>query len=165
MSAIDSVLKNIALTAFAAQTLDGETWNGMAVWCNEQVQQGKAYREIQHALREVEAEMKKMYETTVMPAAWRSAKSVALQAIAHNIPFVEKGKAHGKSAVEEAIRNSKLTARAMHAGISPVYAELQALEKARVLLERQQARDGSKYNSLLMAEVHNMMSFLPTIGT
>ena len=95
-------LKNVAVSAFASQTLENETWNGMVEWAVEQTKQGVEVSNLRTQIKDVELEMKKMYDTTTMPSAWRSAKSVLLKAIGLNVPVIDiVGKPLGKSAVEQ----------------------------------------------------------------
>jgi hypothetical protein len=96
------VLKNVAVNAFASQTLENETWNGMVEWAVEEEKQGKTVLDMKTEIHYVEADMKKMYDVSAMPSAWRSAKSVMLKAVRLGCPLLaSNGKPLGKSAVEE----------------------------------------------------------------
>ena len=132
-----SVLKNVAVNAFASQTLENETWNGMVQWASEEMKQGKDIPNLRTQIKEVEAEMKKMYDTTAMPSAWRSAKSVLLKAMYLGVPMLDtSGKTLGKSAVEAQNRITLIVTKAASAASSfniPTSKYIYAAHKAEVL--------------------------------
>lgn len=94
------VLKNVAVTAFACQALEGQTWNELSTWANMELENGLTYNIIVSRITDVEKEMKKQYNVTSMPSSWRSAKAVLLKALRLDVKLFENGFAIGKTAVE-----------------------------------------------------------------
>lgn len=105
---MNAALKSVAVTAFAAQTLEGETWQGMCRWVCDAIANSKGTSFMRAQMKEVEKQMKVDYDVTAMPAAWRSAKAVVLAAIAENLPLTSGTAVLGKTAVETAIKAARL---------------------------------------------------------
>jgi len=105
---INSVLKNVALNAFATQTLENETWEGMVNWATTELANGKSLAMLRAEARHVEKEMKAAYDVTAMPTSWRSAKSVVFKAIEQGVSLTEAGKVKGKTATEIATKAARL---------------------------------------------------------
>jgi len=98
---VNPALKNVAVTAFAAQTLEGETWQGMCRWACDAAANEKDAVYMRNEMKAVEKQMKADYDVTTMPSAWRSAKSVVLAAVALNLALVKGAAVIGKTEVEQ----------------------------------------------------------------
>ena len=106
---MNAALKSVAVSAFAAQTLEGETWQGMCKWACEAVKNGQTVAQMKKDIKVVEAQMKKDYDVTAMPSAWRSAKSVVLAATEEGIELMVGGAVRGKTDVELHIKAMRIT--------------------------------------------------------
>lgn len=113
---MNAALKNVAVSAFASQTLENETWEGLVRWVAEELQQGKQLSDLKAEITTTEKEMKALYDTSVMPAAWRSAKSVVLKAVRLDVTLLKMGKPVGKSSVEAECKIAQ-TLRAISASV------------------------------------------------
>lgn len=109
----NAVLKNVAVSSFASQTLANETYEGMVRWALEELKQGHDIHEMNRQIKEIEKEMKALYEAGAMPSAWRSAKSVVMTAVGMSIPLTEEGKVRGKTDLETRIKVHRATANAV----------------------------------------------------
>ena len=100
-------LKDIAVSAFASDALATETWSDMVKFCVKWIETS-TFETLCAALTECEEQMKAEYDTKVMPPAWRSAKSVVLNALAEEIGLIDGAIVRGKTAVEKDIKNKRL---------------------------------------------------------
>lgn len=105
---MNAALKSVAVTAFAAQTLEGETWQGMCRYAVDAVANGKNATAMREEMRAVEKQMKADYDVTAMPAAWRSAKAVVLAAVTVGVALTAGSAVLGKTAVETAIKAARI---------------------------------------------------------
>ena len=116
---MNPALKNVAVTAFAAQTLEGETWQGMCRWACDAAANEKDAVYMRNEMKAVEKQMKADYDVTTMPSAWRSAKSVVLAAVALNLALVKGAAVIGKTEVEANIKAARI-ARGLLKGVDCV---------------------------------------------
>lgn len=109
---MSTALKSVAVTAFAAQTLEGETWQGMCRWAVNAIANGKTITSMYEEMSVVERQMKADYDVSAMPSAWRSAKSVVLGAVREDIILIQAGKVVGKTEIETQIKVKRIAADA-----------------------------------------------------
>lgn len=100
-------LKDIALSAFASDQLATETWSDLVVYCVGRVKEGVGLPALIAELAVCEKEMKAQYDVPNMPAAWRSAKSVVLAALAEELGLMDGEIVRGKTQVEKDIREAR----------------------------------------------------------
>lgn len=121
-------LKNIAVTAFAAQSLEGDTWQSMCRWVCDAVRNGQSVADIRKEMKIVETQMKADYNVSAMPSAWRSAKSVVLSAVKEGVSLLSGTLINGKTDVETQIKAQRLS-RITDSGYTPVKAYLAQAHK------------------------------------
>ena len=140
------LLRNVAVTAFASEALEAETWQKMAALVAKDVNDGVDFVAIESSLKEIEREMKQKYDVASMPAAWRSAKSVCLSALAKEVGLLTlEGEAKGKTQVEREIKS----AACLSLIPDPVHAYLQRFDEAyrawNILTESERSRVAPAY--------------------
>jgi hypothetical protein len=85
----------------------GTAWNKLALWVYKRHIAGSTVNDISIDLALIEQEVKEEYEIDALPAAWRSAKSVALKACAKGIALVDgAGEPLGKTAIEKQCKDA-----------------------------------------------------------
>ena len=147
-------LRDVAISAFATQALESETYANMALWFQERRAASTSVGEIARSLKDVENEMKKTYSVTAMPAAWRSSKSVLCKALQLGVPIVDDtGKALGKTDVEKRCK-AEVAATKLSDPTDPADEDLTgdaiaAIKVAFIALDRQQAKHGDTENKRL----------------
>lgn len=128
---MNSALKNVAVTAFASEALEGETWEGMCRYAVEAIKNGGTHFTIRIEMKAVEKQMKADYDVTAMPSAWRSAKSVVLGAVAEAVDLMKGSAVLGKTDVETRIKAARISA-----GKAPAYTYLNEYMKVAKLAEK-----------------------------
>ena len=102
-----SITEAIVSYAVSAKA-DNSAWNKLVVEVSTMYSQSYDLDILKHQLKEAEATYKAEYNESQLPAAYRSAKSVALNAIQWGVVLRnDEGNAIGKSAVEAAIKAAK----------------------------------------------------------
>lgn len=102
-----SNLYDAGVMFMVSERTEGDAWNTIATYVANSVNIG--VKELKERFKVVEEQLKKDYNVTTLPSKWRSAKSVALKAVATNTPLVivkEDGskEAIGKTVVENDIK-------------------------------------------------------------
>ena len=104
-----SITEAIVSYAVSAKA-DNSAWNKLVVEVSTMYSQSYDLDILKHQLKEAEATYKAEYNESQLPPAYRSAKSVALNAIQWGVVLRnDEGNAIGKSAVEAAIKAAKPT--------------------------------------------------------
>ena len=102
-----SITEAIVSYAVSAKA-DNSAWNKLVVEVSTMYSQSYDLDILKHQLKEAETAYKAEYNESQLPAAYRSAKSVALNAIQWGVVLRnDEGNAIGKSAVEAAIKAAK----------------------------------------------------------
>lgn len=102
-----SITEAIVSYAVSAKA-DNSAWNKLVVEVSTMYSQSYDISILKSQLKEAEAAYKVEYNESQLPAAYRSAKSVALNAILWGVVLRnDEGNAIGKSAVEAAIKAAK----------------------------------------------------------
>ena len=136
---MDSI-NETALYAVATESLVSQT-SGVNTWV-KMVEATKGITPVLFfdALADTESQFKEDFTLTRMPNAWNSAKSIVKTALKLGIPlFSENGEPKGKTAVQDAIKATKIPdgpfEKAMRAAnvIRQVINECSSIEKALVL--------------------------------
>lgn len=101
---------------------------------------GSGYAELRQVFKGAEENVKRDYGITEVSSAWRSAKSVALNAVKKGVPLVHMVEGvpivRGKTAVEAGLRGDSLT--------TPFYRALSDIHRARRNINRAVLSDAEK---------------------
>jgi hypothetical protein len=109
MTTHDSALYEAATNALASEASSENTWTKMVTASFPYATR----KDFEKELKAVELLIKKEYGMTSMPTSWRSAKSIVLGAMKHEISLSDdNGHIKGKSAIQEALKDHKVTSSA-----------------------------------------------------
>lgn len=102
-----SITEAIVSYAVSAKA-DGSAWGKLVTEVTQMYSQSYDINVLKNQLKESENDYKKEFNESQLPAAYRSAKSVALNAIQHGVVLRnDLGEPIGKSAIEAAIKAAK----------------------------------------------------------
>ena len=101
MTTHDSALYEAATNALASEASSENTWTKMVTASFPYTTR----KDFEKELKAVELLIKKEYGMTSMPTSWRSAKSIVLGAMKHEISLSDdNGHIKGKSAIQNALK-------------------------------------------------------------
>ena len=99
------IIQAYALADRTHESLTTDAWAVMVREIDNALKNGKDHSAIKGEMKAAEDAWKASTGVTVMPSTYRSAKAVALKAVAHKIPLLEAdGAVRGKTAIEQAYK-------------------------------------------------------------
>jgi len=105
-----SLLYQAAVDSLVSDRTSNDTWEKVARFAHAQMQNGSLvdYDAVAQSFKEIELQIKGEYGVSTMPSAWRSAKSIAIKALAHRINVMDQeGKVLGKTHVTSLVKKSR----------------------------------------------------------
>lgn len=122
-------MRVVAVSGMAAEQLAVDVWKEMVEVLTEN--EDKGVDKIKELCVDMEAAFKVDYSITAMPAAYRSAKSVAITALKNGVKLMDEGAVRGKTAVEADIRTARTVAGVVDSakgGLTPPLSDSDKLE-------------------------------------
>ena len=100
-----SLLYDACVGFMVSEKTGRDSWAKVAVFVDGKVKAGVSVSDIRSEFKVVEQQLKADFKVATLPAAWRSAKTAALNAARAGVAMVDQeGGAHGKTAVEHATK-------------------------------------------------------------
>lgn len=106
------IIQAYALAARTHESLTHDAWSVMVKEIDAALKSGKTDEQIKSEMKQAEDTWKASTGDTSMPSTYRSAKAVALKAVASKISLVnEDGSIKGKTAIEQAYKAASTHAK------------------------------------------------------